>query len=62
MTKLINFLILSLPFPIIAQNNTQIIFTSFSTNKRELFSYNPTTGTTQQILTTICNPTFIHNW
>ena len=46
----------------ISKYKDKAVFAAFGTNKRGLFTYDPVTGTTEQILTTVGNPAFFHAW
>ncbi|GJH40221.1 hypothetical protein RCZ04_07710 [Capnocytophaga sp. HP1101] len=46
----------------ISKWKNQIVFAAFGSDKIGLFAYNPTTGQTEQILNTIGNPAFFHEF
>ena len=46
----------------ITKYKDKAVFATFGTNKRGLFTYDPVTGKTEQILTTVGNPAFFHAW
>ena len=46
----------------ISKYKDKAVFAAFGTNKRGLFTYDPVTGKTEQILTTVGNPAFFHEF
>ena len=46
----------------ITKYKDKAVFAAFGIDKRGLFTYDPVTGKTEQILTTVGNPAFFHAW
>ena len=46
----------------ISKYKDKAVFAAFGTDKRGLFTYDPVTGKTEQILTTVGNPAFFHEF
>jgi len=47
---------------LITKLKDRVLFGVFGSDKRGLFLYDPVSGTTEQILTTVGNPAFFHAW
>ena len=47
---------------LITKLKDRVLFGAFGSDKRGLFLYDPVSGTTEQILTTVGNPAFFHAW